>query len=90
MSESYVCELLASVLVLEGKPSSKTLSELIKGTGLSRVTVLKYLKYRGLKPAGSSRQSPTSRHDPCGLIDPILLTQFLSNLKDGASLLHEQ
>jgi uncharacterized protein YecE (DUF72 family) len=48
------------------------------------------LNYRGLKPAGSSGQSATSRHDSCGLIDLILLTQFLSNLKDGASLLHEQ
>jgi len=44
--------------------------------------------YRGLKPAGSSGQSATPRHDPCGLINPILLTQFLSNLKDEASLLN--
>ena len=44
MSESYVSELLASVLVTQGKPSSKTLRELIRGTGLSRVTVLKYVK----------------------------------------------
>lgn len=56
MSESYVCELLASVLVLEGKPSSKTLSELIKGTGLSRVTVLKYVKK--LKDQGLITEKP--------------------------------
>jgi DNA-binding transcriptional regulator GbsR (MarR family) len=56
MSESYVCELLASVLVSDGKPSSKTLSELIKGTGLSRVTILKYVKR--LKDQGLIAEKP--------------------------------
>jgi len=56
--------------------------------GTKEETYEDILNYRGLKPAGSSGQSATPRHDPCGLIKPILLTQFLSNLKDGASLLN--
>jgi hypothetical protein len=47
------------------------------------------LNYRRLKPAGSSG-SPTTGANPYVPTDSVVLTQFLSNLKDGASLLYEQ
>jgi len=84
MSESYVCELLASVLVLEGKPSAKTLSELIKGTGLSRVTVLKYVKK--LKDQGLIAEKPLiqGRGRPKLLFQPTQpFLKMISTVKQG-------
>ena len=44
MSVGSALELLASALSEGGKPSPKTLRGLMEATGLSRVTVLKYVK----------------------------------------------
>jgi len=84
MSESYVCELLAPVLVSDGKPSAKTLSELIKGTGLSRVTVLKYVKR--LKDQGLITEKPLiqGRGRPKLLFQPTQpFLRIISTVKRG-------
>jgi len=51
------------------------------------VHAIERLNYRGLKPAGSSGP-PTTGTNPYAPTDSVILTQFLSNLKDGASLLN--
>ena len=85
MSESYFRRRICSALTEEGRSSPKTLGELVEGLGMSRTTVLKWLKT--LRGQGLVRGEPRIRgrgrpkllyHPTQPLIDSV-------NLPEGGS-----